>query len=48
MRFPQFHEGPGILEYLLSAIIVILFLLILSKLFGPAIRNFFQTLLEGV
>lgn len=48
MRSPQYREGQGILEYLLLIIIVILFILILSKLFGPAISNFIQNLLENV
>ena len=48
MRPPQYREGPGFIEYLLVAIIAILFLLILSKLFGPAISSFVQNFLESV
>lgn len=48
MRPPQYREGPGFLEYILVAIIAILFLLILSKLFGPAISNFVQSFLDTV
>lgn len=48
MKSPQYHEGQGILEYLLMVIIVILFILIISKLLGPAISSFIQDLLENV
>jgi F0F1-type ATP synthase membrane subunit b/b' len=42
------REGQGILEYLLMIIIVVLFVLIIAKLFGPAISNFIQELLQNV
>jgi hypothetical protein len=48
MKSPQYREGQGIIEYLLLAVIVILFILIISKLFGPAISNFVQDLLKNV
>lgn len=48
MKSPQMREGQGILEYLLMIIIVVLFILIVAKLFGPAINNFIQELLLNV
>lgn len=48
MKSPQYREGQGLLEYLLIIIIVILFILIIAKLFGPAISNFIQELLQNV
>ena len=42
------REGQGILEYLLMIIIVVLFVLIIAKLFGPAISHFIQELLQNV
>lgn len=48
MKSPQYREGEGILEYLLIIIIVVLFILIIAKLFGPAISNFIQELLQNV
>lgn len=48
MKSPQYREGQGILEYLLLVVIVILFVLIISKLFGPAVSNFIQELLKNV
>jgi len=48
MKSPQNREGQGIIEYLLLIVIVFLFLLIVSKLFGPAISNFIQDFLKNV
>jgi len=48
VKSPQMREGQGILEYLLMIIIVVLFVLIIAKLFGPAITNFIQELLQNV
>ncbi len=48
MKSPQYQEGQGIIEYLLLVVIVVLFIMILSKLFGPAISNFIQDLLQNV
>ncbi len=48
MKSPQNREGLGIIEYLLLTVIVVLFLLIVSKLFGPAISNLIQDFLENV
>jgi hypothetical protein len=48
MKSPQNFEGQGIIEYLLLVIIVVLFILIISKLFGPAISNYIQDLLKNV
>jgi hypothetical protein len=48
MKSPQNREGQGIIEYLLLVIIVVLSLLIISKLFGPAISNYIQELLKNV
>lgn len=48
MKSPQYGEGQGIVEYLLLAVIVVLFILIISKLFGPAISNFIQDFLKNV
>lgn len=48
MKSPQYREGQGILEYLLLVVIVALFILIIAKLFGPAVSNFIQELLENV
>ncbi len=48
MKSPKYREGQGIIEYLLLTIIFVLFVLIISKLFGPAISNFIQELLKNV
>ena len=48
MKSPQNREGQGIIEYLLLTVIVVLFILIVSKLFGPAISNFIQDFLKNV
>ena len=48
MKSPQYREGQGVVEYLLLTIIVVLFILIISKLFGPAISNFIQDFLKNV
>lgn len=48
MKSPQYREGQGILEYLLLVVIVVLFILIIAKLFGPAVSNFIQELLKNV
>jgi len=48
VKSPQTREGQGILEYLLMIIIVVLFVLIIAKLFGPAINTFIQELLQNV
>lgn len=48
MKSPQYREGQGVVEYVLLAVIVALFILIISKLFGPAISSFIQDLLKNV
>lgn len=48
MGFPKYVRGQGIVEYLLLIIIVVLFIMIIAKLFGPAINNFIQDLLQNV
>jgi hypothetical protein len=48
MKSPHNYEGEGIFEYLLLVVIVVLFILIISKLFGPAISNYIQALLKNV
>lgn len=48
MGFPKYVRGQGIIEYLLLIIISILFIMIIVKLFGPAINNFIQDLLQNV
>jgi len=48
MRFPKYVKGQGITEYLLFIIIFILSILIIVKLFGPAISNFIQNFLQNV
>ena len=48
MGFPKYVKGQGIIEYLLLIIIIVLFIYIIVKLFGPAINNFIQNLLENV
>lgn len=48
MKSPQYREGQGVLEYFLLVVIVILFVLIISKLFGPAVSNFIQELMKNV
>lgn len=48
MKSPQYRESQGIIEYLLIVIIIILFVLIIAKLFGPAITAFIQDILENV
>lgn len=48
MKSPKYREGQGIIEYLLLTIIFVLFVLIISKLFGPAISNFIQDFLKNV
>lgn len=48
MKSPQYRENQGFIEYILMVIIIILFILIIAKLFGPAITAFIQELLENV
>jgi hypothetical protein len=48
MGFPKYVRRQGIIEYLLLIVIVILIITIVIKLFGPAINNFIQSLLENV
>ncbi len=48
MGSPRYVGKQGIIEYLLLIIIVILIVTIVIKLFGPAINNFIQNLLENV
>ncbi len=48
MKSPQYNQGQGIIEYFLIVVIVVLFVLILSKLFGPAITNFIQESIQNV
>lgn len=48
MKSPQYNQGQGIIEYFLIVVIVVLFVLILFKLFGPAITNFIQESLQNV
>jgi len=48
MKSPQYRENQGFIEYILMVIIIILFVLIVAKLFGPAITAFIQELLENV
>lgn len=44
----QYKKGQGIIEYFLIIIIVILFVMIVAKLFGPAINNLIQESLQNV
>jgi len=48
MKSPQSTQGQGIIEYFLLIIIGFLLILIISKLFGPAINNFIQQSLQNV
>jgi hypothetical protein len=48
MKSPQNFEGQGIIEYLLLVVIVVLFILIILKLFGPAISSYVKDLLKNV
>ena len=48
MKSPQSTQGQGIIEYFLLIIIGFLLILIISKLFGPAISNFIQQSLQNV
>jgi hypothetical protein len=48
MKIPKQVDGQGFIEYLLLIIIAVLFILIVIKLFGPAINNFIQSFLENV
>ena len=48
MGFPKYVKGQGIIEYFLLIIIIVLSIFIILKLFGPAINNFIQNLLENV
>lgn len=45
---PSFSQrgGLGILEYLLILIIIILGVVILAKLFGPAVNQFIENLIS--
>ena len=44
----QSKSGQGFIEYFLIIVIVILFIMIVAKLFGPAINNFIQESLQNV
>lgn len=44
----QSKQGQGIIEYFLIIVIVILTVMIVAKLFGPAINNFIQESLQSV
>jgi len=44
----QYKSGQGFIEYFLIVVIVILFIMIAAKLFGPAINNFIQESLQNV
>jgi hypothetical protein len=46
MSFFSQRSGLGFLEYLLIAIIVILGVIILIKLFGPAVSQYIDQLLK--
>ncbi len=48
MRSSRSNQGQGFIEYFLIIVIVILFILIVSKLLGPAISNFIQKSLQNV
>jgi len=48
MGFPKYVRRQGFLEYLLLIVIVVLIITIIVKLFGPAINNFIQDILENV
>ena len=48
MKSPQYKENQGFIEYLLLIIIFVLFIMIISRLFGPAITAFIQEFLENV
>ncbi|MDK2981021.1 MAG: hypothetical protein PWQ55_1368 [Chloroflexota bacterium] len=40
--------GQGFVEYFLIVVIVILFVMIVARLLGPAINNFIQDSLQNV
>jgi hypothetical protein len=44
----QYKPGQGIIEYFLIIVIVVLFVMIVAKLLGPAINNFIQESLQSV
>lgn len=48
MRSPRTNQGQGFIEYFLIIVIVILFIMIVSKLLGPALNNFIQESLQNV
>lgn len=48
MKSPRYNQGQGVIEYFLIIVIVVLFVLIIAKLFGPAINNFIQESLQNV
>jgi len=48
MNLNQKYDGQGIIEYLLVIVLVILIFMIIHKLFGPAVSNFIESLLQNV
>ncbi len=48
MKSSRYNQGQGVIEYFLIIVIVVLFIMIVSKLFGPAITNFIQESLQNV
>jgi hypothetical protein len=48
MRSSRSNQGQGFIEYFLIILIIILFIMIVSKLLGPAINNFIQESLQNV
>jgi hypothetical protein len=48
MSFFSKQGGLGFLEYLLILVVVILGIIILVKLFGPAVTTYIETLLKNV
>lgn len=48
MRSSRSNQGQGFIEYLLIILIIVLFIMIVSKLLGPAINNFIQESLQNV
>ena len=48
MSFFSQRGGLGFLEYLLITVIIILGVIILVKLFGPAVNQFIDQLLKNI
>ncbi len=44
----RYKPGQGFIEYFLIIVIVVLFVMIVAKLFGPAINNFIQESLQNI